>query len=160
MFLETRKDKTYRIIGDDYQRLFIEFTEVKKDAKVANAYLVTGKTTVKKVVCDFSEKITIKKVQTIVGNNFGIDDEWKDEGIKSQGIIEADYEFFEDKNQLHSGVLTGQMQAIFLINEYNKAEVNDINYFADSFFNNAYVGKWKNMMLQKKKSAIGEITEF
>ena len=80
-----------------------------------------------------------------------MDDEFKDH-CKTQGLLTAVYEFFEDKKQKHSGVFKGELKTKWYLNKRDQIQYDNINAHSDGFFNNAFVGSWKmyNSNLNKK----------
>lgn len=144
-------DIVYGIIGEEHQRIQIKFLTIEKNINNPKEYFVYGKSMVKSNICDFVGKITISKIQNFKGDNFGVDEEYKGKGIKNQALLTATYEFFENKNTKHSGYFSGTLQTLFYIDKNDKVKYNDINSFADGYFNNAFVGKWKmyNSKLEK-----------
>ena len=48
--------------------------------------------------------IRINEVRTFIEFHFGVDNEYEQAGIKSQGILIGAYEFRENRDQVHSGV--------------------------------------------------------
>jgi hypothetical protein len=143
LWIKTENELVYGIIGDDYQRIFMKFIFVEKTLNNPYEYLVYGKSSVKSSVCDFIGKITIIKIQEFKNQNFGIDDEYKNSGIKSQGLLTAKYELFENKEQNHSGQFQGTLQTKWYLDKENLIKYNDINLNSDGYFNNAFVGTWK-----------------
>ena len=143
LWMKTENEFVYGIIGDDYQRILIKFIFVERTLNNPYEYLVYGKSSVKSSVCDFIGKITITKIQELKNENFGVDDEYKNSGIKSQGLLTAKYELFENKEQNHSGQFQGILQTKWYLNKENFIKYNDINLNSDGYFNNAFVGTWK-----------------
>lgn len=133
----------FGIIGEEHQRIRIKFLTIEKNINNPNEYLVYGKSNVKDNICDFVGKITLKSIQKITSENYGIDEEFKNSGIKSQGLLTSKYEFFENKNHSHSGIFSGTLQTLFYIDKNNIIQYNDIGIVSDGYFNNAFVGKWK-----------------
>lgn len=151
LWLNTADESIFGIIGNEHQRIYIKFISLVKNSNKPDDYLVYGKSNVKNNTCDFIGKITIVKIQEITGENYGVDDEYKDSGIKFQGLLTATYEFFEKNDQLHSGYFTGTAQSLFYIDKNGKPKYNDLSAFSDGYFNNSFVGKWKmyNSNLEK-----------
>lgn len=143
LWLKTENKFVYGIIGVDYQRILIKFIFVERTLNNPNEYLVYGKSSDKSSVCDFIGKITITKIQKLKNENFGVDDEYRNFGIKSQGLLIAKYEFFENKEQNHSGQFQGNLQLEWYLDKDEKIRYNDIDLNADGYFNNAFVGIWK-----------------
>jgi len=101
---QTENHFIYGIIGSEHQRIKIKLLFVSKSLSNPNEYNVSGKSNVKGNICDFSGTITLDEIKEFKKLHFGVDDEFKNKGIKLQGIAIADYEFSENKNQEHAGV--------------------------------------------------------
>lgn len=147
----TENNAVYGVIGDNYQRIFIKFTSVKRNEKDKTEYTVHGKSSVKSNICDFTGTITIIKIQELKKPKFGVDDEYKNAGIKSQGLLTASYKFIENKKQKNTGEFQGKLQTIFYIDQHNLVKYNDIESYRDNYFNNAFVGIWKSNTTGKDK---------
>lgn len=143
LWLKTENDLVYGIIGDEYERILMKFIFVERNLNSSNEYLVYGKSSVKSRVCDFVGKITIIKIQELKDQKLGVDEEYKNSEIKNQGLLTAKYEFFENKEQNHSGQFTGILQSEWYLDKDGKIKYNDIDLNADGYFNNAFVGIWK-----------------
>ncbi|MBF4483320.1 hypothetical protein [Flavobacterium sp. CSZ] len=141
----------YGVIGDNYQRILIKFISIKRNEKNKAEYIVHGKSNVKSNICDFVGTITIVKIQELKIRKFGVDDEYKNAGIKSQGLVVANYKFVENKNQKNTGEFHGQVQTIFYVDKNNLITYNDIESYRDNYFNNAFVGIWKSNNSGKEK---------
>lgn len=141
----------YGVIGDNYQRILIKFISIKRNEKNKTEYIVRGKSSVKSNVCYFIGTITIVKVQELKKPKFGIDDEYKNAGIKKQGLLIANYKFTEDKNQKDTGEFRGTLQTIFYVDKNDFIKYNNIESHKDSYFNNAFTGKWKSNNSGKEK---------
>jgi hypothetical protein len=152
LWLKSKNEIVYGIIGDDHQRIQIKFLQIEKNIHNPKEYLVFGKTNVKDNVCDFVGKITIISIQEFSSENFGVDNMYKGAGIKKQGLLIAKYEFFENKNQNHSGSFQGTIKSKWYLDKNENIEYNDINLMSDGYFNNAFVGTWKmyNSKLEKE----------
>ena len=116
---------------------------VEKNLINNNEYFVFGKSSVKGNFCEFIGKITIVKIQESKRKHFGVDDKFKNQGIKTQGLLTAKYEFFENKHQNHSGNFSGTLQTKWFLDKNDKVQYDDINSVSDGYFNNAFVGTWK-----------------
>lgn len=151
LWLKTENQFVYGIIGEEYQRILIKFIFIEKDLNDKNEYLVYGKSNVKGNICDFVGKINIIKVQELKSQKLGVDDEYKNAGIKNQGLLTAKYEFFENKNINHSGEFRGTLQTEWYLDNNDIINYNDIDLNSDGYFNNAFVGIWKkyNSSLEK-----------
>ncbi|KQO21142.1 hypothetical protein ASF10_13530 [Flavobacterium sp. Leaf82] len=147
----TQNYLVYGVIGDNYQRISIKFISIKRNEKSKNEYIIRGKSQVNSNICDFIGTITILKIQELKKMKFGIDDEYKNAGIKSQGLLIANYKFTEDKNQKDTGEFRGTLQTIFYVDKNDFIKYNDIESHKDSYFNNAFTGKWKSNNSGKEK---------
>lgn len=148
---QTDANLVYGIIGENYERIHIKFTSIKRSKDKTNEYIVSGKSMVKSNICDFSGKITIIKIQELKKLRFGVDDEYKNAGIQNQGLLMAVYEFIENKNQNGSGRFSGNLQSIWYLDKNNLIKYNNIEIDSDAYFNNAFVGKWKSNKTGKEK---------
>jgi hypothetical protein len=147
----TENKNVLGIIGEDHQRLKIKLTSVEKDPKNPNKYFVLGKSCVKGTVCNFSGIITLSEIKEVKDLHFGVDDEYADKGIKSQGTLIADYEFKENSEQRHSGIFKGKLHSKWFLNSENKIEYDNIEFISDGYLNNAFVGVWKSYTTGKEK---------
>lgn len=143
LWLETENSLVYGILGDEYQRILIKLLTIEKNINNPNEYFVYGKSSVKENICEFVGKITILKIQESKREHFGVDDEFKNSGIKTQGLLTAKYEFFENKLQSHSGYFTGILETKWFLDKDDKMQYDNINIHSDGYFNNAFVGSWK-----------------
>ena len=142
LWMKTKNSAIYGVIGNDYQRILIKFLLVEQNKNLKNEYYVFGKSSVKENVCEFIGKITILKIQESKRVFFGVDDEFKNQGMKTQGILTAKYEFFESKYNNHSGVFSGVLQTKWFLDKNDKVQYDDINLVSDGYYNNAFVGTW------------------
>ncbi|MCX2483466.1 hypothetical protein [Pedobacter sp. MR2016-24] len=142
LWLKTNNELVYGIIGDEHQRILIKILTALKNPNNPKEYLITGKSSVKENVCTFKGKITIGNIKESKRNNFGINDEFKGES-KTQGILTAKYEFFEDKNEKHAGTFYGVVKTKWYLDNSNIIVYDDIDITSDGYFNNAFVGLWK-----------------
>jgi len=138
------------IIGDDYQRIRIKLLNVVKNENNPKEYLVYGKSMVRTNICEFIGKITLQKIQKTNREHFGVDDEHKGK-TKTQGLITATYELFEDKSQKHTGIFSGELKTKWYMGNNNEIHYDDINSVSDAYFNNAFVGIWKPYNSNKPK---------
>lgn len=138
------------IIGEDYQRIRVKILNVVKNENNPKEYLVYGKTMVRSNICEFIGKITIQEIQETDRDHFGVDDEYI--GMtKTQGLITAAYELFEDKRQEHTGVFLGKLKTKWYLDNNNEVHYDDINAVSDGYFNNSFVGNWKGYHSTKSK---------
>lgn len=142
LFLHTDNSIIYGFIGNNYQRLRIKFITVTKSQSLSNTYLVYGKSMVKKNICEFRGAISISSIRKYKTMSYGVDDEYKNKGIKGQYVISGSYNFSEDTTQAHSGIFKGHFQSNFYLNKNNKVQYDDISQAADAYTNNQFVGEW------------------
>ena len=147
----TENNNVLGIIGKEHQRLKIKLISIKKNQNNPNEYLVVGKSCVKGTICDFNGKITLTEIKEVKELHFGVDDEYADKGIKSEGILIADYEFKENSEQKHSGIFKGKLYSKWYLNSKNQIEYDNIEFISDGYTNNAFVGIWKSYSTDKEK---------
>lgn len=148
----TENQNVYGIIGDEHQRISIKLISIFRIANSPFLYNVYGKSKVKENICEFYGNIVIKEIREIKELHFGVDDEYADEGIKNQGILVADYEFYESKEQKHSGIFKGTLYAKWYLNSKNQIVYDNIEFISDSYLNNAFVGVWQSYSTGKEKN--------
>ena len=141
LFTQTDNSVVYGFAGINYQRLRIKFMSVKQ-SKVANSYMVYGKSMVKGNICEFHGRIDVKKIRKYKETSYGLDDKYKNAGLKGQFIIIGDYMFDEDPKQKYSGVFKGVFAAEFYLDKNGDVHYDDIDLNADGFTNNEFVGTW------------------
>ena len=151
IWTQTENNSVFGIIGKEHQRLRIKLISIKKDKTNPNEYFVFGKSNVNGTICDFNGKITLKEIKEVKELHFGVDDEYADKGIKSQGILIADYEFKENSEQKHSGIFKGKLYSKWYLNSKNQIEYDNIENISDGYTNNAFVGVWKSHITEKEK---------
>lgn len=151
LWLKTENNSIYGVIGDDNQRILMKILSAKKDNNNPFEYFILGKSSVKGNICDFTGKITIQKIQKSERTKFGIDDEFNNHS-KTQGLLIARYEFFESKDQKHSGTFNGELKTKWFLDKNYQVKYDNINAHSDGYFNNAFVGIWKmyNSNTEKK----------
>lgn len=148
---QTDANLIYGIIGDNYERILFKFISIKRNEEKSNEYIISGKSMVKSNLCDFTGKITVIKIQEVKQPKFGLDDEYKNKGIKNQGILTATYEFVESKEQKGSGKFQGIMQSLWYLDQNDLMKYNDIEINSDKYFNNVFIGVWKSNNTGKEK---------
>lgn len=130
-------------IGDNYQRLSVTITSIKR-SNAPNSYLVSGTTRVKDNVNTFEGTIAITQIRQYARMHYGVDDEFKDAGFRAQGVAIGSYTFNETQSQPHSGVFQGVVTAYWLVDKEGGLKYDDIEAsFSDSYQNNQYVGTWR-----------------
>lgn len=151
IWLKTENSSVYGIIGDAHQRIRIKLLSVRRNTENPVEYIVVGKSNVKETICDFQGTIDLTKIYEVKKMHFGVDDEFSNKRIKSQGVLIANYEFKENKEQNHSGVFKGKLYTKWYLNSRNQIEYDNIEFFSDGYFNNAFIGIWKSYVSNNKK---------
>jgi hypothetical protein len=138
-------------IGDNYQRLYMHFSEVEKvgDKK----YYVKGKSKVRDNICDFEGYLTIKMAREFEipyheGADYVIDPR-----TITQGVLIGEYEFFEDPTQNHVGIFKGTFISSFHVTETRNVEYNVTSIFSDNYINNQFTGIWKPYNSSNERNA-------
>ena len=104
-------------IGNDLQRFYIHFTEVKRSVDDPYRYLVRGKTRVKNNICDVAGTITILRSGRLAE---------QDASDFTEGFILAQIDFAEDSKQAGTGTITGQMFTEFYLDEQGVMFASDV----------------------------------
>ncbi|PPK95815.1 hypothetical protein LY01_01408 [Nonlabens xylanidelens] len=151
IWTQTENYNILGIIGKEHQRIKIKLISIKKDQTNPNEYFVFGKSCVKGTICDFNGKITLTEIKEVKELHYGVDDEYFEKGIKSQGVLIASYEFAENKEQKHSGIFKGQLYTKWYLTSDKKIEYDNIESIADGYTNNAFIGIWKSYSTGKEK---------
>jgi hypothetical protein len=144
IWTQTENQRIFGIIGTDHQRIKIKLISIKKNLANQNEYFVTGKSNVKGIICDFSGIIKLTEIKETKEFHLGVDNEYKNKGIKSEGILIAEYEFKESPNQKHSGLFKGHLYSKWYLNSINQIMYDDIQSISDGYMNNAFIGIWKS----------------
>ena len=131
------------IIGDNYQRLIMKINQVQVDLKDKTRYHVSGRSQVKQNITEFEGIMDLESVYLYNRFDYGIDEEYRDKGLKEQGFAVFDYQLNEDSKQKYSGVFTGQLYTKWYLTDDGVMHYDFINYYSDSYFNNLYYGTWR-----------------
>jgi len=142
LFTNTDNSVIYGFIGDHYQRIRIKFITVTKKQSSPYIYLVYGKSMVKNNICEFKGTITISNIRKYKTISYGVDDEYKNKGIKGQYAILGNYNFSENETQPHSGTFKGTFQSNLYLDNSNKVHYDDIDNVSDGYTNNQFIGQW------------------
>ncbi|SDF06623.1 hypothetical protein SAMN05216464_112117 [Mucilaginibacter pineti] len=138
----TENQFIYGFIGNEHQRIYIKFIKVTKSPSKAHVYEVFGKSMVKNNVCDFHGTITITNIRKVKFTSTGVDNEYKNKGIKGQYRTLGDYNFAENKTQPHSGIFKGHFETNFYVDKNNNVNYDALEKEADGFNNNQFAGIW------------------
>lgn len=141
-------------IGDNYRRLYIHLKSISRDPKYEDNYLVVGESIVGKNVNSFIGNIKVTSVREYAKLHYGCDDELKDAGIQSEGLLIGQYKFQEDQTQPHSGTFEGIVTMYWYKDKTGAIKYDDIDAsFSDSYTNNQYVGTWTAYQTTTQKIA-------
>jgi hypothetical protein len=151
IWTQTENHNILGIIGKDHQRIKIKLVSIKKDKTNPNEYNVFGKSYVNGTICDFNGIITLTEIKEIKELHFGVDDEYSEKGITAQGVLIANYEFTENKEQKQSGIFKGKLYSRWYLSSDNKIEYDNIESIADGYTNNAHIGIWKSNTTDNEK---------
>ncbi len=142
LLLHTDNSVIYGFIGDNYQRIRVKIIRITKDSLSSDTYNVFGKTMVKSNIDNFNGTIKITDILKLKNISYGVDDEYKNKAIKGEYVILADYNFFENKAQPHSGTFNGVLESDFYLDKNYKVQYDDIEMNSDGYTNNQFVGRW------------------
>jgi hypothetical protein len=137
-------------IGDDFYRLRIRILSVTKDKHKLHTYKVIGKSIVNNTTKDFTGTFVIERIMLLNQMHWGIDDKFKNKGIKAQGVIIGKYKLFQNRNLNNSGYFDGEFAALWYLSKSGKVEFDNIQMQADSFRNNQFLGTWTSYDGSKK----------
>jgi len=129
-------------IGANYRRIKVTFSAVEKNTTLPNVYYLSGSTTVSNNKCDFEGTITVEQIREFKQLHYGVDDMYKDHGIKSQGILIGRYLFNENPGQTHVGIFQGVMTLWWYLDKNGRVQYDNLENHSDRFRNNQYVGTW------------------
>jgi len=138
-------------IGSDYRRILITFSSVTRESN-SQTYTVSGTSLVINNKCDFIGTITILQIREFETFHYGVDDIYRENGLKAQGVIIGEYSLKENKDQPHSGEFIGIMSLMWFIDKAGELFYDSINNFSDSYRNNQYVGIWKDYSSKNEKT--------
>ena len=120
------------IIGNDYQRFYIHYTSVVKDAVNPCLYIVKGKTRVKNNICSFKGTIAVLSAKRFNESYIGY----------KQGKVVCDVHLYEDSSSRGSGYIKGKLTTQFCINKKGQMLYDALDSNADGYFNNQFDGTW------------------
>lgn len=121
------------VLGKNYQRIRIYIAKAERVDSDSIIFQIEGKSNVNDNICDFKGKMTILSIYKFMANRI----------YPGQGVLFARYEFFESKDQYHSGVFRGTFNATIKIDEKRKSVTLDERLSRGILYNNrTYVGVW------------------
>jgi hypothetical protein len=138
-------------IGKDFQKLSIFFTSINKSARDPSLYIVSGISLMGKDKYGFKGSISIQQIREFASLHYGLDNIFKNSGIRAQGALIGRYRLEGPRGQTHSGVFEGIMTLYWVIDRNGIIHSDHIEWYSDSYKNNQYVGTWteygKNMAI-------------
>ena len=133
LLTQTKNNRVFGFIGDNYQRIRIKLISVIKNRENPSQYFVYGKSMVKDNICEFQGTISITNV-------FNFKNPESPE-IK-QGKVVGDYLFYEYPQQKHVGQFKGVFSSNWYLDKEGNLKYDDLSDVADGFTNNEFVGTW------------------
>ena len=150
LWTQTSNRNIFGIIGENHKRLKVKLISViPTDNNII--YKVYGKSCVDGNICEFNGTIKIKKILKLTNLHLGVDDEFKEVGLKDQGLIVANYKFEENIEQNHSGTFSGKLYSKWYVDKSNHIKYDNIQLQSDGYFNNAFVGIWVSHKTKQSK---------
>lgn len=144
LWTDTDNSLVFGFIGRNYQRIRVKIISATKNKNNPAIYAVSGKSMIKNNVCSFNGTIKIIKARNYKKMHWGVDDGYRNKGIKKQGLVIAEYRFSENKACIFSGVFEGRLLTYWYIDKNGKLRYDDIEKESDSYSNNQFVGIWKS----------------
>ena len=127
------------VLGKNYQRFYIHYTSVVKDANPYK-YNVQGKTRVGNQVRPFTGTITVTQAGIYKpGNNPYAPEPYK--GYK-RGTLLCHVAITESASTPGSGVISGELTTSFCINAQNQLLYDTLDFGEDGYGNNQFTGTW------------------
>jgi len=121
-------------IGSNYQRFYIHYTSVIKDAKNPYLYNIKGKTRVKNNICSFTGTIMVKQAKRNLEPNM-------EYPKYKYGYLICQVDLKEDPKQPGSGTISGKLTTNWYMNERGQFAYDTL-IPADGFDNNQCVARW------------------
>lgn len=137
-------------IGDDYHRIRIKILSTVKDEEKLQTYTVKGKSAIGSQIKPFEGTFTVRQIKLLTDLHWGVDDEYKNKGIKAQGVLIGEYKLYEDRKLENSGFFEGVLSALWYMTETGEIKFDNIQFEADPYRNNQFVGTWTNYNETKK----------
>jgi hypothetical protein len=128
---ELSQDNRLGFIGDNFERIRLQFLSVIVNYDNPFEYFVYGKTMVNNVICDFQGSLNITKTG-LKNDTIHID--------LNRGFISGDFVFFEDPACMHSGVFRGYFVSQIYQDKTGTFYYDDIDNEDDNFTNNEFIG--------------------
>lgn len=129
----------YGTLGKNYQRFYIHYTVITKDASDPYRYQVQGKTRVGNQVRPFTGTITIKQAGIFKPGSVYAPDTYK--GCRRRRLI-CQVNLNEANSITGSGTITGELTTNFCINAQNQLLYDTLDFGIDGYGNNMFIGVW------------------
>lgn len=130
-------------IGEDKQRIYMQFDSLWKDADQKNLYHLKGHSTVKGNRCDFKGLLIIEGFSEDEGLPRELDQKSPNPEWQSAGKIKGRYLFSENPEQKHVGVFSGSFWCTYLLKRDGDLSSNEVNRSSDDFRDHQYEGAWR-----------------
>jgi hypothetical protein len=140
--IRVKRDEPLGCIDTNYTRFYIHIISATKNKDNPYEYEIIGRTKVKNNICDFKGTITFKKAEVYTSEEFP---KFK------VGFAVGEILFYEDTNQVGSGVIKGKMMTYFYIDKKGQPKYNSLEWGADAFFNNEVVCNWTSYKTKRTK---------
>ncbi|QNK63181.1 hypothetical protein H7F33_01260 [Pedobacter sp. PAMC26386] len=137
-----KREPALGFIGENYQRLFIHFISIVKNARQPYVYTVYGKTRVKENICSF--RGTLKIIRALLFEKDNIP------GYK-QGMTICELVLYEDKKQSATGGFKGKLTSKFVIDKKGSFSYDGLNFASDGYANNGFEGSWTSYQTKVSK---------
>jgi hypothetical protein len=151
LWTQTDNSLVYGFIGSNYQRIRIKIISASKSKTNPDVYTISGKSMVKNNISRFTGTINIVTARIYKNMHWGIDEEYKDSGIRKEGVIIAKYRFAEDSSEKYSGIFYGILSTSWYINKNGQLKYDNIENYSDGYCNDQFVGTWKGYKTSTKK---------
>lgn len=132
-------------IGPNYQRFYIHYTSVQRDAANPCVYHMAGKTRVKTNVCPFTGTITVLKARLYKEPNTFFPQ-------YREGELTCRVALTEDRRQPGSGTIRGTLTTSFYLDKQGQPQYNLLGIYADLFSNNECTATWTSYASHQTKT--------
>ncbi|MFZ4401087.1 MAG: hypothetical protein ACOYO1_13705 [Bacteroidales bacterium] len=130
------------VISANYQRIQFHFDKVIKSTNDGYTYIVNGKSKVHNNICDFKGEIKLISVYLFDSCDYS--------EYKNCGALFANYIFYEDSSQNHSGVFKGVTEClIYQDNTTEAMKLDESSDVADGYWNRSFIGTWTDYNTNK-----------
>jgi hypothetical protein len=131
-------------IGEDYERFYIHFINVKRSTTDPYKYHVYGKTRIRNNIKKFNGTINVKKADiSKIMQEYGFGIRW--------GNVSCSILFYQDSSRAGSGEISGTLKTDFYINYFGLLRFSDLDWGSDSECNNQCSATWTDYKSKKKK---------